>query len=187
MVQRINLLKICRTHDFLLLQLNIFIQTYMGRISKKIEVNLVAREAYQKFINEFNEWWPEQYTWSQGVMHEITIDLSKDGLCSEIGPFGFRCDWGRITDFEEDTFIEMKWQVGPNREPVPNPDRASDILIEFTENEQGTLINFQHFNFGNHGQGAEDYRNRMDSEQGWDYILACFKKYCENIENPNDV
>lgn len=156
----------------------------MGRISKKITVNLVVKETYQKFINECNEWWPREFTWSQNMLHEISIDDRKDGLCTEIGPFGFRCDWGRVTDLEEDTFIEMKWQIGSSREPVPNPDKASDVLIEFVEDEEGTQISLQHFNFGNHGEGAVDYRDRMESSLGWDYILSCFKSYCENIENP---
>ncbi len=156
----------------------------MGRISKEVKVDLVAREAYQKFVLEFNEWWPKEYTWSQDMLHEISIDPQKDGLCSEIGPYGFRCDWGRVTDLEEGTFIEMKWQIGPTREPVPNPDKASDIMIEFTEDDEGTLVVLQHFNFGNHGEGAAEYRNLMDSDQGWNYILTCFKNYCGQLENP---
>lgn len=158
----------------------------MERISKQIKVDLVPREAYQKFIAELNEWWPKEYTWSQNTFHEISVDLRKDGLCSEIGPFGFRCDWGRVTDFEEGVFIEMKWQIGKNREPVPNPDRASDIIIEFAEDDEGTTVILQHFNFGNYGEGSEEYRNSMDSSQGWDYILKCFKSYCGEIENPDE-
>lgn len=159
----------------------------MGRISKNVEVSLNVREAFSKFVVEINDWWPSEYTWSQNVQHEILINLRKDGLCSEIGPFGYRCDWGRITDFEEDTFIEMKWQIGPHREPVPNPDRASDLLIEFSDSDEGTLINLQHFNFGNHGSGSEEYRDMMDADKGWNYILDCFKRFCEKIENPEEV
>lgn len=158
----------------------------MGRISKNIKVDLVAAEAFQKFVTEINEWWPKEYTWSQDLLHEITIDARKDGMCTEIGPYGFRCDWGRVTDLAEGVFIELKWQIGPNREPVPNPDKASDIVIEFTGDEAGTLIVLQHFNFGNYGTGSEQYRNLMDSEKGWDYILRCFADHCGNIENPDE-
>lgn len=158
----------------------------MGRISKQIKVDLVPGEAYLKFVNELNEWWPNEYTWSQKSLHELSVDPRVDGLCSEIGPYGFRCDWGRVVDFEEGTFLELKWQVGPNREPVPNPDKASDILIEFSEDEPGTLIVLQHFNFGNYGEAGESYKNAMDSAQGWDYILQCFRNYCADIENPDE-
>ncbi len=158
----------------------------MERISKELKVDLVAREAYQKFVTEINEWWPKEYTWSQDMLHEISIDAQKDGLCSEIGPYGFRCDWGRVTDLEEGAFIELKWQIGFNKEPVPNPDKASDIMIEFSEDDEGTLIVFQHFNFGNHGEEAEKYRSLMDSDQGWNYILGSFRRYCENLENPDE-
>jgi hypothetical protein len=155
----------------------------MGRISKKIKIDMVPGEVFQKFVNEFNEWWPNEYTWSQKTMHEIIIGTKKNGLCSEIGPYGFRCDWGRITDIEEGVFIELKWQVGPKREPVPNTDKASDVMIEFTEDIPGTLLILQHFNFGNHGENSAIYRDVMDSNKGWGYILKCFKSYCENMGN----
>ena len=73
----------------------------------------------------------------------------------------------------------MKWQIGPQREPIPNPKKASDLKVSFVPNGNSTTFEFEHFNFKNHGEGSGNYRDMMDSEQGWDYILNNFKKYCE--------
>jgi uncharacterized protein YndB with AHSA1/START domain len=151
----------------------------MNQIKKEIKINIKAAEAFGRFVSGFNEWWPKEYTWSQELLENIGFEGRINGLCSEHGPFGFRCDWGRVTDIEENRYIRLKWQIGPNREPVPDPARASDISIKFNDEAGSSSISFEHFNFHNHGKGAESYMKMMDSQQGWDYILDCFRKYCE--------
>lgn len=151
----------------------------MERITKTLKIGIPSNIAFQKFVNELNEWWPKEYTWSQDKLREIKIDGRKDGLCTEIGPNGFRCDWGTVTEFAENKKISLKWQISPKREPIPNPDKASDLKVTFIENGNSTTIDFEHFSFKNHGEGADEYRKMMDSEQGWEYILHNFKIYCE--------
>ena len=151
----------------------------MDEIRKELKIGIGKNEAFKKFRNELNDWWPKEYTWSQDKLKEIRIDGKKDGLCSEIGPHGFRCDWGRVTALIENEKIGLKWQISPKREPVPNPENASDMTLVFKENQGSTMLEFEHSNFENHGDGAGDYRKMMDGEQGWDYILNAYKRYCE--------
>lgn len=151
----------------------------MKSITKNIDLSIPAHLAFQKFVIDFNYWWPKEYTWSQDKLEEIRIDGKVNGLCTEIGPHGFRSDWGRVTEFRQGQYLEMKWQISPNREPVPNPDHASDLKISFRKNGDGTVVEFEHANFENHGDGAEKYRQMMDSEMGWDYILKAYQTYCE--------
>lgn len=152
----------------------------MEKITKEINIGLNREKVFNKFVSELNEWWPKEYTWSQDSIKEIKIDGKKDGLCTETGPYGFRCDWGRVKELTENEKIELKWQIGPAREPVPNPDDASDIKVEFGKNdESATVLRFEHYNFENHGDGADDYRKMMGGKQGWTYILNKFKNYCE--------
>lgn len=153
----------------------------MDGVVKRIEVAVTLREAYRIFLHKLNEWWPQEYTWSQKTLQEISIDAKKNGLCTEIGPFGFRCDWGRVIELEENKRIVLKWQISPKREPIPNPENASKIAIEFVyvANEI-TMIKFDHFDFQNHGDDAESYQQIMNGEMGWDYILGKYKNYCES-------
>ena len=151
----------------------------MERITKRVEIGISSDIAFQKFVNELNEWWPKEYTWSQNKLKKIEIDSRKGGLCTEIGPNGFRCDWGTVSEYSENKKISLKWQISQKREPIPDKEKASDVKVSFVENGNSTMVSFEHFNFENHGEGADDYRNMMDSEQGWDYILNNFKTYCE--------
>lgn len=153
----------------------------MNEIVQNITVKANKKTAFHKFVNAFNEWWPKAYTWSQDKLEAIRIEPKVNGLCTETGPHGFRCDWGRVLDITENQSIHFKWQISPQREPVPDPDRASDVLVIFSEAEgSATQVELVHRNFQNHGDGADKYRKMMDSEYGWAYILEQYKAYCEN-------
>jgi hypothetical protein len=152
----------------------------MDKIIRELTIEITSESALKKFIKELSEWWPKEYTWAQDTLKDIWIDGRQDGLCTEIGPYGFRCDWGLVVELVENKKIGLKWQISPKREPVPNPEKASDITISFKSNDNSsTTLEFEHFNFENHGEGSEDYRKMMNSAQGWDYILDSFKEYCE--------
>ncbi len=151
----------------------------MEKISKQLKIKGSAENAFKRFVDDLNAWWPKEYTWSQDKLEKIYIERKLNGLCTEIGPHGFRCDWGRVTTFVEPKNIELKWQISPKREPVPDPHKASDITLSFVQDGDATILHFEHFNFGNHGKGSEDYRKMMASEQGWEYILNSYRNYCE--------
>ena len=110
----------------------------------------------------------------------ITIGLSEGELCSELGPLGFRCDWGRILHWHANDLVEMKWQISSKREPIPNGEQSSNLRVSFTPGEKGlTIINLIHYNFNLHGCGGVEYYKMMDSQYGWDYLLTAFKSYCD--------
>src|SRR5690606_29403069 len=152
----------------------------MEEIIKSLQIGIPSDLAFQKFLDEFNNWWPKEYTWSQDKLKEIRIDGKKDGLCTEIGPHGYRCDWGRVTELSKNKKIELKRQIGTKRQPMPEPGKASDIILVFKASGQVTIVQFKHSNYENHGEGADDYRKMMDGEQGWDYILDAYKNHCGN-------
>lgn len=149
----------------------------MKPIHKNILIPVSRDLAFDLFINRLTNWWPKEYTWSQDKLEEMRIEPAIDGLCTEIGPFGFRCDWGRITSLRMNDSIGIKWQISPQRAPVPDPDQGSDITIHFTDAENATSVDLVHSNFEAHGDGYEAYAEAMDSYKGWSYILDCFKKF----------
>jgi uncharacterized protein YndB with AHSA1/START domain len=134
--------------------------------------------AFRTFTAGMTEWWPREYTWSQGALREIGIEPGVDGLCYERGPHGFRCDWGRVLAWEPPQRLTLAWHIGPTRVPQPNPQQASEVDVSFEVNGAGTRVSLLHHGFDRHGEGAADYRAAMDGPGGWDYILACFDRVC---------
>lgn len=124
--------------------------------------------AFAAFVDELGEWWPAEYTWSGPVLERIGIEPRPGGACFEIGPYGFRCDWGRVTAWEPPRNLAFTWQIGARREPVPDPERASEVEVRFGDGE----VSLEHRGFERHGDDAENYRAALASEHGWPYILA---------------
>lgn len=151
----------------------------MENIAKRLTIEAPIEKVFEKFLHEFNHWWPKEYTWSQNDLEKIFINPKVNDFCTEIGPDGFRIDWGRVTELKQNEVIAFKWQISAKREPIPNPAKASNVKVSFSSTGKNTAIDFVHFNFENHGEGSAEYQAMMDSEYGWSYILDNFKKYCE--------
>lgn len=152
----------------------------MKEIYREILIPAPVAMAFYTFVRELGKWWPSEYTWGQDALQKITIDPFVNGHCTEIGPYNFRCDWGRVTAYVENELISFKWQISPQRIPEPAPDKGSDVEITFKKgHESNTSLIFIHKNFENHGEGAADYQKAMDSQQGWDYILKRYVEYTQ--------
>jgi len=148
----------------------------MSTIKKKILVDTPLKKSFKVFVNELGNWWPKAYTWSKDELVALRVNPTTNGFFTEIGPYGFQCDWGRITKITADQLI-FCWQINPDRSPEPNPDKASEVEISFNEENGCTTIILEHRYFDRHGEKGEAYRRSMDSPEGWDYILASFVEY----------
>ena len=146
-------------------------------LKRVIIVNKPIDEAFDKFV-QLENWWPKEYTWSKEKLEHIFIEPRKDGKCIEKGPFNFECDWGRVINWDPPYGLVFTWQISPNRVPEPNPDKASEVEVNFSEEENNrTRVELEHRCFSNHGDGAEEYRDALDSDIGWKYILNQYEKH----------
>jgi len=141
-------------------------------IQRAVVVPLAREEAFRLFGPGFASWWPQEYTWAQDVLETIAIEPREGGRCFERGPHGFECDWGRVLNWEPAARLAFSWQIGPKREPVPDPEKASEVEVRFVaEQATETRVELEHRGFDRHGEGGGGYRAALDSEQGWPYIL----------------
>jgi uncharacterized protein YndB with AHSA1/START domain len=106
------------------------------------------------------------------------------GALTEIGPHGFRCDFGRVLEAVPGETLRFTWQIGPHREPVPDAEKASQVLVEFkpAATEGHTLVTLTHSGFARHGEGAESYRDAMASPRGWPFILDAYARMASGYE-----
>jgi uncharacterized protein YndB with AHSA1/START domain len=136
-----------------------------------ITVPAPPERAFLAFVRGFGEWWPQEYTWSGGVLESIGIEPGEGGRCYERGPHGFRCDWGRVLVWLPPRRLVFSWQISPTRAPEPNPARASQVEVRFAETEGGAKVELEHRHFDRHGEGSAKYRDAMASPQGWPHLL----------------
>lgn len=144
-------------------------------VRAEVVAPLTLPRAFERFTSNLGEWWPREYTWSQAVLQSLGIEPQVGGLCFEIGPYGFRCDWGRVLEWQPPNHLRLAWQISPRREPVPDPAQASSVRVSFTaELSHGTRVILVHEAFERYGADAASYRAAMASAQGWPFILQRF-------------
>jgi uncharacterized protein YndB with AHSA1/START domain len=141
-------------------------------IRRTLTVAAPPDRAFSAFTDDLGSWWPSEYTWSGDVLDTIAIEPREGGRCFERGPYGFECDWGRVLACEPPRRLVFAWQISMRREPVPDPERASEVEVRFEPGDSGTRVEVEHRGFERHGEDAETYRDALDSPQGWDYMLA---------------
>jgi uncharacterized protein YndB with AHSA1/START domain len=141
-------------------------------IRAAVVVPLAPEQAFRLFAPGLASWWPREYTWGQEALETIAIEPHEGGFCYERGPHGFRSDWGRVLAWEPPKRLRFTWQIGPGREPLPDPARASEVQVTFVgEEADATRVELEHREFERHGEGGGGYRAALGSEQGWPYIL----------------
>ena len=142
-------------------------------IAHELTVELTPEAAFARFVDDLGAWWPREYTWSAEALERIGIESRAGGMCFELGPHGFRCDWGRVLEFEAPERLVITWQIGPDRAPVPVPQRASEVEVRFAaEGDRTTRVALEHRHFDRHGESAGAYRDTLASDQGWPFILG---------------
>jgi uncharacterized protein YndB with AHSA1/START domain len=140
-----------------------------------------ADRAFAVFTGALTDWWVPEYTWSgPGALAELGVEPRTDGMLYEIGPYGFRIDWGRVLTWEPPRHLVFVWQIGPDRVPVPDPARASEVEVLFVpEGADQTRVEVEHRHFDRHGAAAEGYRHALTA--GWHELLS---RYLTTVTRP---
>ena len=87
-------------------------------------------------------------------LESISLAPCENGRCTEVGPNGFQVDWGRVLKCHPSEKIKFTWQISPNREPQPNPQKASVVEVNFTMiNLKTTIVSLVHSGFEKNGEG----------------------------------
>ncbi|MGB2570434.1 SRPBCC family protein [Micromonospora citrea] len=135
---------------------------------------VTAELAFAVFTGALTEWWVREYTWSgPAALAELGMEPRAGGMLYEIGPYGFRSDWGRVLTWDPPKRLVFTWQIGPDRVPVPDPARASEVEVLFlTDDSGGTRVEVEHRHFDRHGEAAEGYRQALTA--GWHELLSRF-------------
>ena len=156
-------------------------QNDLSPIVREVTVPVLPERAFRHFVADFNDWWPHSYSWSGDVLQEMGLEARAGGHCYEIGPGGFRCDWGTVLVYEPPARLVFSWQINPDRSPQPDPARAGVVEVRFGPHDDhggAGRVTLEHRGFERCGPGAAVYRAELDGRQGWTLILASYAGYC---------
>lgn len=127
--------------------------------------------AFQVFTERLADWWVREFTWSgPDCLQTIAVEPRLGGMAYELGPHGFRLDWGRVLVWEPPQRLVFSWQIAPDRVPEPDPAKASEVEVHFHPGRSGTRVDLEHRAFDRHGPDADGYCQAMTA--GWEELLG---------------
>ena len=142
-----------------------------------VTVETTAATAFTVFTTRMGDWWVPEFTWSgPDCLDTIGIEPRLGGTAYEVGPHGLHLDWGRVLAWDPPQRLVLAWQIAPDRVPVPDPQRCSEVEVHFHPRDGGTLVDLEHRHFDRHGPHAADYRRNM--AVGWQELLDRFADAC---------
>ena len=142
-----------------------------------VTVAVGADVAFQVFTERIADWWVREFTWSgPACLDRIVIEPRPGGKAYEVGPHGFRLDWGRVLVWQPPQRLVLSWQIAPDRVPQPDPTRASEVEVHFHARSGITRVNLEHRCFDRHGPDGWGYWRTMTT--GWTELLARYASAC---------
>ena len=148
-------------------------QAYDDPVRVEARVLAPPELAFVSFAGRMATWWPAENTWARDALDTIVVEPHGNGRWFERRTDGGEQDWGRVLVWEPPHRLGLTWQLTPQWQPEPDPDKASEITVEFTADGPGaTRVVLEHRHFARHGEGWEGMRTGMASPEGWTLLIG---------------
>ena len=145
-------------------------------LSLRVSVSVAASavEAFGVFTERLDAWWVREFTWSGPAgLQTIAIEPAQGGKAYEVGPHGFRLDWGRVLVWEPETRLVLSWDITADWQY--DPALGTEIEIRFIlEGEHRTRVELEHRKLDRYGARREQMRRVFDTEGDWGRLLQGF-------------
>jgi uncharacterized protein YndB with AHSA1/START domain len=151
-------------------------QATTATIRRTVTVQAPPERAFEVFTAGFSSWWPiESHHIGATMAVEVVIEPFAGGRWFERDADGHECDWGFVTEWEPPRRVLLAWHLTTEYEFDPDPARATEVEVRFTQQHGGTLVELEHRGFERNAGGAV-IREKVGSEGGWGELLELFAK-----------
>ena len=141
-------------------------------IRKMVVVDIDVDAAFRLFTERFDAIKPREHNLLAVPIANTVFEPRVGGHIYDIGTDGSRCEWSRVLVYEPPTRLVFSWDIGPNWQLEPDPDRTSEVEIRFiAESAHRTRVELEHRNLDRHGTGWQSLADGVDGDAGWPLYL----------------
>jgi uncharacterized protein YndB with AHSA1/START domain len=149
-------------------------------VRQEIVVEAPIEHAFRVVTEGYQTWNPPEHHIGEAEIETSIMEPREGGRWYEVGVDGSECDWGRVLAWEPPTRVVLAWQIGTSWKYDPDPARASEVHVAFTDLGDGsTRVALEHRHLERHGAGWEGVRDAVASPGGWPMLLPRYKSQAE--------
>lgn len=156
-------------------------------VRRSIRVRTTAERAFRLFAEEMGAWWPKTHHIGSSPMKDIVVEGRVGGAIYTEQEDGTACPWGSVLAWEPPHRFLFAWQITPQWQFEPDPEKCSEVQVLFTPADDGTtLVELEHRNFHRHGGDFARMRGEVGNEAGgWGALLRLFAQKAEEANAPS--
>jgi uncharacterized protein YndB with AHSA1/START domain len=141
-------------------------------IQSSIVVDAPIDRAFSVFTADFGSFKPRDHNLLEVDIAETVFETHVGGHVYDRGVDGSECRWARVLAFEPPNRVVFSWDISPQWQIEPDPDKTSEVEVRFiSESPERTRVELEHRNLDRHGEGWEGIRESANSDDGWPLYL----------------
>jgi uncharacterized protein YndB with AHSA1/START domain len=146
-------------------------------VRRSITVKAPPERAFEVFTAGFASWWPiESHHIGEEMAVDVVIEPHVGGRWLERDAKGRECVWGFVTDWDPPRRLVLGWHLTHEYEFDPDPEHASEIVVTFTEQDGGTLVELAHGGFERYAERGARVRQNVSRDGGWSELMELYAK-----------
>jgi uncharacterized protein YndB with AHSA1/START domain len=144
-------------------------------VRNSIVVDAPIERAFSVFTDGFGTFKPRDHNLMAVDIEETVFETHVGGNIYDRGVDGSECRWARVLAFEPPNRVVFSWDISPQWQLEPDPDKTSEVEVRFiAEAPDRTRVELEHRNLDRHGDGWEGMREGVHGDQGWPLYLNLF-------------
>ena len=148
-------------------------QTEAAAVRKQIVVDAPIERAFTVFTDRFGDFKPPEHNLLGAPIAETVFQPWAGGNIVDKAADGSECRWARILAFDPPDRVVFSWDISPQWQIEPDPDRTSEVEVRFVpESPDRTRVELEHRHLDRHGPGWQSVAEGVGGDQGWPLYLA---------------
>ena len=142
-------------------------------VRRQVVVNAPQAKAYAAFTERLGEFKPPEHNLLAAPIAETVFEPRAGGHIYDRAEDGSQCRWARVLAYEPPDRVMFSWDISPQWQIEPDPDRTSEVEVRFVpESPDRTRVELEHRHLDRHGPGWQSVADGVDGDQGWPLYLA---------------
>jgi uncharacterized protein YndB with AHSA1/START domain len=142
-------------------------------VRRQVVVNAPQAKAFAAFTERLGDFKPPEHNLLAAPIAETVFEPRAGGHIYDRAEDGSECRWARVLAYEPPDRVVFSWDISPQWQIEPDPDRTSEVEVRFVpESPDRTRVELEHRHLDRHGPGWQSVAEGVGGDAGWPLYLT---------------